>query len=103
MKTDRQKPPSKVQVGAIRYTIINEPLEGDAGETREYFQRIAISTGMGPDAERDTMLHEVLHAIWRQTPFRQHDEEERIIQALAPALLDTLRRNPKLTAYLLER
>lgn len=54
------------------------------------------------------MLHEVLHACLYQTCLREMEvwgknHEEAIVVALAPILLDTLRRNPKLVAYLVER
>ena len=57
----------------------------------------------GADQKADTLLHEVLHAIWEQTPLRsrESDEQEEVVVALAAPLLDTLRRNPRLVEYLI--
>lgn len=56
------------------------------------------------DQMRDTMLHEVLHAVVRLTyqekSFAKSDDED-AVGAIATHLLDTLRRNPDLVAYLL--
>lgn len=56
------------------------------------------------DQMRDTMLHEVIHAVVRLTyqekAFAKNDDED-AVGAIATHLLDTLRRNPELAAYLL--
>jgi hypothetical protein len=73
--------------------------------------RIAISQDQSESQARDTLLHEVLHGLMRATrlvygpigPLANHDKEELAVALLATGLLDTLRRNPRLTAYLLEK
>lgn len=49
-----------------------------------------------------TLLHEALHAVWSTTGLRQldNDLEEQVVVGLAPLLLDTLKRNPDLVAFL---
>lgn len=71
---------------------------------------ILLSPGCDPLVERETMLHEALHAIWNQTLLDKlyPDEEpdspgEAIISTLAPRLLAVLRDNPQLVAYLTEK
>lgn len=62
-------------------------------------QRIAVLEGQAFHQERDTFLHEVLHMASRMaaTPLK-----ERQIIALSPVLLDVLRGNPDVVAYLTE-
>lgn len=51
--------------------------------------------------KRMALLHEVLHACWHLTD-REHTSDEQAILSLAGPLLDALRRNPALVAFLLE-
>lgn len=58
-----------------------------------------------PDQMRDTMLHEVLHAVVRLTYSEKayaKEDPEQAVGTIATHLLDTLRRNPELVAYLLD-
>lgn len=81
------------------------------GVCQFYENRIAVSTGQAVSQERDTLLHEVLHALVRANrlhrapfgPLGNHDKEELAVALLATSLLDTLRRNPSLAAFLLDR
>lgn len=59
------------------------------------------------DVERDTVLHELLHAVWKMSVLHldypddeQDSKGEAIIQTLAPRILELLRRNPDLVRYL---
>lgn len=51
--------------------------------------------------KRDTLLHEVMHAVLRQQGRTYTKAEELYVTSLATGLLGTLRSNPKLAAYLL--
>ncbi len=56
--------------------------------------RIEIASGLHPDKEADTVLHEVLHALWDAYGLREKkDSEERIVTALAAGLLNVLKAN----------
>ena len=63
---------------------------------------------IGPDYQRETLLHEVLHLCLRvagvdpdqDAKANVEDVEERAVNSMAGPLLDTLRRNPGLLAYL---
>lgn len=63
-------------------------------------QRIVIRAGLTPAKTRETLLHEVIHAIIgtsRIDPFDAPDDaEETLVSQLAPLLLMTLRANPHL-------
>jgi len=108
--------PKKVKVGHARYSMRHEKnlaaVAGANGSCGEDTQDILIDPMMGPDMERDTVLHEVLHAVFHLADIRANlpkddngdakDAEEKIIRPLASRLLELLRDNPKLVAYLLE-
>ena len=104
--------PTHIQVGPMRYSLvvnqaaINEIAPGIFGRTRNKEQSIVLAEGQGPDQEADTVLHETLHACFMTagiTDSKAGTLEEEIINALSPLLLDTLRRNPDLVAYLLAK
>ena len=66
---------------------------------------IRIARGNLRRANRGLLLHEVLHELWQKADLRRFlsvKTEELVIDALVPWLLDTLRRNPDLAAFLLE-
>jgi Zn-dependent peptidase ImmA (M78 family) len=108
--------PRKVKVGHARYTMKYEAelasISGANGTCGEDTQTILIDPLMGRDMERDTVLHELLHAVFHLSDARAHlpkddsgdtkDAEEKVIRPLASQLLELLRDNPKLVAYLLE-
>jgi hypothetical protein len=75
-------------------------LDRDAvGHTSTSTQELHVLEGQGHHQERDTLLHEILHVASNVVG---QDLKERQILALAPVLLDVLRRNPELVAYLTE-
>lgn len=67
-------------------------------------QLILLDPNQGPDQLRDTLMHEIEHAIWDQTLLRLPGKltQERVIEAMTPVRLDTYRRNPQLAAYLFD-
>lgn len=105
--------PKSVQVGSVRYAVqcdetaglqakVNEQTTACLGSADHPAQLIRIDPNQGPDQLADTLLHEVMHAVFafvglHESPLAKH--EERIVAALTPTLLDTLRRNPDLVAY----
>lgn len=67
---------------------------------------IRVHPSVSHDAERDTLLHETLHAVLALTGIDQHlstKQAEDYICRLAPAILSLMRENPEFVAYLLER
>jgi hypothetical protein len=61
-----------------------------------------------PAVERETLLHEILHAIIDQTALATDggpltgDQEEQVVRTLSPLLYHTLRRNPQVLGWLVE-
>lgn len=70
-----------------------------AGHTNLEAQRIEVGEGQAHHQERDTLVHELLHAIGMIVGQRL---KEREVAAFAPVLLDVLRSNPAVVAYLTE-
>lgn len=118
--------PAYVQVGHRRYRVTTEEEARtrfaaesskinawDIGGSADHCRGV-IHVGTGDpgfpgewsaDYIAGTLLHEVLHAIWKQgcsadTTLGDGPTEERAVCLLTPILLDTLRRNPALIAYL---
>lgn len=80
------------------------------GGTEVSVQRIGIRKGQGFHAERSTVLHEAIHAIELLTGHSVESwtddagkARHAYIGALETGLLDLLRSNPALVAYLTER
>ena len=48
---------------------------------------------------QDTLVHEVLHAVYDDRGLEKGDEEERIVKALATGLVQVLVDNPKLRKW----
>lgn len=101
-------PPETVQIGPYTYCVTLVDAEVDDGETGVQLGNlnlksleISLDRDQSPAVMADTLLHEVLHGILTQTGAVQGDEQEQVVTALSSPLLDTLRRNPALVAYLI--
>jgi hypothetical protein len=106
--------PSVVEIGPYRHRISNDPAkflkqESEYGEVVYGLssienQTIFIKPGMGRDATADTLLHECLHMILQTSSAGlSAADEETVVRAITPQLLDMLRKNPDIVVYLLER
>lgn len=102
--------PSKVRVGAHVYRLkydIELRRHELTGLCSTDPQWISIAPGvMAATTERETVLHELLHAVWNQTALAKKmtpDEQEEAIWQLAPLVLALLRDNPRLVTYLIEK
>lgn len=97
------KPPKKLVVGPARFRVHQVELGDELlGITRAIDLNIFVAPGQHPLVLMDTVLHEALHACMSAHGIDagDHDNEERLVRALTPALLALLRDNPKLVAYL---
>lgn len=92
--------PTQVIVCGQLFAIADGELgEHEYGRTRVAQQRIFIGLTLAPAQERDTVLHEVIHAAVELTG---HELREGAVAGLATALLSVLRCNPQLVAWLVE-
>lgn len=112
--------PKSLKIGPFNYTVemIEENqliLEDDEekvpdkptyllGKTSSHKQMIQIMAGMPFEVERETLFHEILHAIYTAVGGQDDDApyvgEEKTIQMFSPAIVDVLDRNPELVAYM---
>jgi len=67
-------------------------------------QKIVLESLQGPDKLRETFLHEHLHAMVNLAGLRDvltEDKDEDVIKRLTPILLQFLRDNPAVYAFLI--
>lgn len=104
--------PVAIQIGPIRYQVLatTEAYNAVVARTNTHFYghiqdgttTITLDPDQVPDHMRWSLLHEVLHGCWHVSdPPGETFTEEQAIRAICGALLDTLRRNPALVAYLM--
>ena len=55
---------------------------------------IHIAAGQRGPALADTVMHELLHAIFKTFALKDEDDEERIVSAIATGLIGVFRDNP---------
>ena len=103
--------PTKILIGPFEHTVTFKQLD-IASETPVHgvyiFEDLELSFQPGQANKAfaaDSVVHEVLHAIWRVNALNQEklaakDCEERIVSVLATALVQLLKANPKLAVWL---
>ena len=102
------KPPPRIHIGPHTHAVEYDPdlyTSGEFGKRDGNRARITLCPGQSPTILRDTLLHEVLHGVLDVTGIAHElgdEKEERYVRRLTPALLDLLRRNPRLVALLTE-
>lgn len=75
-------------------------MELDAWAATDLQARVVrVVENQAPHMERDTVLHEALHAMLHVLGLGRQED---LVRTLTPVLLDVLRSNKALTAYLLE-
>lgn len=102
--------PEKVTIGPLTFQVTDDVAAHNQGvveDLHDTYGRIRYSKGLiildpnQTDAhKRITLLHEVMHGCWHLGD-RSHKNDEKAIRSLTAPLLDVLRRNPELVAYLL--
>jgi len=112
--------PSTVQIGSVTYTVTVDPdawmrhehehqTKGFYGYTNHVQATILLSPEVTPDVARQTLWHEVMHALcevtmgspdWRGLGKEKSDREEAVVRAFESPTLLVLRDNPELVAYL---
>jgi hypothetical protein len=75
-------------------------LDGDCGQIDEVKNLIEISDGMGAHEERETVLHEIVHAVAHQLGVKMPEKK---VRPMSCGIYEVLMNNPKLTAYLFEQ
>jgi len=98
---DPNKRPLQVRILGQVFPIETEDSEDFTrvanGEIHGDEQRIRIADGIGPDKERETLLHEVLHGI---SILMASELDERQIRTISNGLYAVLQENPQLVRFL---
>ena len=94
--------PKKIRIGPndveVEYVSLNGELFGDYSFINNLI-RVDKTLRGGPLV--DTMIHEMLHAIWRLGQLKDVKEtEERAVSVTASYLAQIIRDNPELIAWL---
>lgn len=102
----KPKLPKVIYLGASDFEVRHMPNLDLLGETQSDDAIIYIRNKQGAAIKRDTLLHEVLHAIFFlsglfKTVDMAKEEEEKIVVTITPWILAALRDNPALVDYLL--
>lgn len=103
--------PQALRLGAHWFTVDSTPEtglllhdEGNSGDSRPDRLLIRLDAQRPESAVAETFLHEVLHCVWSMTSLGAEkdldEQEEAVVTALAPWLLELIQRNPDLMAYL---
>lgn len=114
-KTKTVKPPAWVQIGGVRYEIVEDELTArqryhqysdtlSLGFFSYTDQTVTLEPKQNADAKVDTLIHELIHAVYWQ--YGGHhiigtEEEEKIVCFFSNALTDLLQRNPELVSYIM--
>jgi hypothetical protein len=101
--------PPHVDVGGHRFRIDASDETADLlhdedanGDSRPDRSLIRLDPRRPQSQVAETLLHELTHCLWSLTGLPAHEvneHQEMIVTALAPWLLEALRRNPDLVAY----
>lgn len=96
--------PRKLKIGPYTYSIELYPdaTYSDHGACVYNHQTIFISPNQHAERAGDTLLHEVLHAVWDLSGFDQVADlnEENIVRSIATWLTLVLKDNPKLVEFI---
>jgi hypothetical protein len=107
--------PSSVVVGPHTYTIVIDADEAQRERVTHanvdcVYTRIVVNPAQSATQLRDSVVHELLHAIMHNTGLTGYDDAplddslaERVARALSPAVYDLLQRNSALVDWLTER
>ena len=96
--------PKKVKVGAVGYTVhmLDKKDKVQYGVCIYDHQRIYLSQNMKHQQASDTLLHEVLHAIWNEAG-RDHIPElntETVVRTMATWLRMVIVDNPDFARFI---
>lgn len=112
----RRRRPEFVRIGPFTYAVTwpehvldvdtfgndDETLPTLSARADHYALAIQVSSTLARPVQRKSLLHEVIHACNWISGHDDTSSEEQFVRALAFPLLDVLRDNPVLVAFLTE-
>lgn len=98
---------SRIRIGNERFSIIlTDELPGLFGHHKPRKKQLLVHTDQSKRDTQATILHEILHEIFRQWKIKlsvgDMDIEEKLVDGLSYALLDLIQNNPEFVKGLLE-
>ena len=100
MSEIRPEMPTTIKVGYYVYRVkFNRDLDA-IGITNTERLLIEINPEYPLQILQETLLHECLHAILSDTFVIETKDEEKVVRAISPGLMQVLYDNPKLKAFL---
>lgn len=96
------KLPKSVKVGPYTFEIVETADLGgrEIGHCDKNNLRICIDPNLPDDKKKNTLIHEILHAIYEVWAIDDDSKEEPVVNALASGLQTVFKDNPKLLVIL---
>lgn len=97
--------PTKVMVFGIPYTVDKpdritvDDVNADGSITYNT-ALIKVVDGMPIEVERATLLHEIMHAMFKGQGQHEYQHDEALLEAIAHGVVQIMRDNPELVKYL---
>lgn len=88
----------QLKIGPFTFVVKREHVDGLVGECRLEQNEIAVRPGLNPAVELETLVHEMLHAVFHLNGLAQQwgDQiEEQVILRSSPFIYAFMRDNPK--------
>ncbi len=97
--------PTKIRIGLFDYEIVDwNPVTAVAahryGECSTQERVIRVSRLHGHRQSGETLLHEIMHAIFNEWYIKDEDNEERTVGTMSLGLASTWRDNPEVFAWI---
>ena len=89
--------PDKLDILGKEWSVIGREKSSNYGSCHHAKNEIHINPSQSPSNERDTVLHEIVHALETEGQLKMSERQVRILSTL---LLAVLRQNPSLVRYL---
>ena len=100
--------PKSVRVGAHVYSVLSTPADKmpktdgrpECGTCRFDHLQILVKKRQKRTKQQETLLHEIIHSCTYPNLIGKKVTDEDFVETTAPLLLQVLKDNPKLLAYL---
>jgi len=97
--------PGTVKIGSVVYLIslVDKLEDDDYGMCDSHTQMIYISKDQSAQHVTDTLLHEIMHAIWHESGLFsvKRADEEQIVRTTSTWITMVLKENPAIAALII--
>ena len=91
------KLPPSLRILGKRWEVLQRNVKGDLGSCEIGYTRMNVNPHQSIESKRDTILHEVIHAISDEMGLHMKEAQ---VKGCATGLLATLRDNPGLVRFI---